>query len=426
MKLKTYRAATLKAALEQIKRELGSDAFILSQKEVRPSKLLGVIRRSYVEVTAAMDYVQTESQEANPVSDPAETISDRVELSGNSDGAERECDAPSLPEPSVESFPENHVLLEEIRNLKSMVQSMSSDRQRETIWLKPRHFSTPAAKQAYSDLRARGIEGNLAFNLASNPDIASTSQEDFLGAIASVLSSRIRIHSDLVISRENSSPQVVALIGPTGVGKTTTLAKIAARAALQDGLKVGLVTLDTFRIAAIEQLKTYSEIIGVPVRVVETVRQMKAAIQSYSDRDLVLIDTTGRSQHEVANESELAEFFSQSVDIQKALVLSATTKQSDLRTIVEKYEIFGTNCLIFTKLDETDLHGPIINELVRSGKPLSYVTIGQGVPQDILRPDQEQIVELAIGSNSSSNWKLLIDADRTQQTARSCAQGINN
>ena len=426
MKLKTYRAATLKAALEQIKKELGSDAFILSQKEMRPSKLMGIIRRTYVEVTAATDYVQTQTQEAKPVSDPVETVSDYFEPSGNSDKAERERDAPLLPDPSVESFPENRVLLEEIRKLKSMVQSMSSDRPRETVWLKPRRFSTPAAKQAYSDLRARGIEGKLAFNLVSNPDIVSAGQEDFPGAIASVLSSRIRIHSDLVVSGENSRPQVVALIGPTGVGKTTTLAKIAARAALQDGLKVGLVTLDTFRIAAVEQLKTYSEIIGVPVRVVESIRQMKAAIQSFYDRDLVLIDTTGRSQFEAANELELAEFFSQSMEIQKALVLSATTKQSDLRAIIERYEIFGTNCLIFTKLDETDLHGPIINELVRSGKPLSYVTIGQGVPQDILRLDQKQIVDLAIGPNSSQDWKLFINAARTSQTAPSCAQIINN
>ena len=408
MKVKTYRASTVKAALEQIKLELGVDAFILSQKQVRPPTLLGMSRKSYVEVTAAVDYSETKSSEPASTAESSEAIHDAVHLSAGAVAPPRSV-PPLFVESQLTATAQSGVLLNEIRKLRLAVQSLSSDRTRPAIWLKDRSSFSPSARQAFGELIARGIHEDIALNVVSNPGEAVVQIEDLRNAIVLELSRQIHIHENLTARTTTGSPQIVALLGPTGVGKTTTLAKIAARAVLEEKLSVGLITLDTFRIAAIDQLKTYAEIIGVPVRVVENVKQMSQAIETFSDRDLVLIDTTGRSQHALGDEFELAEFMSQSVTITKALVLSATTKQSDLADIIDRYEIFGTNCLIFTKLDETDIHGPIVNELVRSGKPLAFVTTGQAVPQDILRPDDKQIVELAVGANQGQRWKVFVD-----------------
>jgi flagellar biosynthesis protein FlhF len=219
---------------------------------------------------------------------------------------------------------------------------------------------------------------------------------------------RIKITEDLISPRAFAQTQVVAMLGPTGVGKTTTLAKLAAKALLEERMKVGLITLDTYRIAAVEQLKTYAEIIGVPTKVVENATQMDLAIKSYEDKDLILIDTAGRSQRNLEGQQELADYFRKNQFIKKVLLLSATTKQADLADIIEKYKIFDPGYFILTKLDETQVYGSVISELVRTASPLAFLTIGQNVPRDILKPDGRKIVDLALG-NHPRRWEAFIE-----------------
>jgi flagellar biosynthesis protein FlhF len=411
MKVKTYRAATTRMALQQIKHELGSDAFILGKKEIRRGRLVGMFRKGYVEVTAAVDFSglppKTES-----AAQSAAKIADRVEL------------RPETPDRARHS--ENQLLLDEVRKLKSIIQSGSSRMPGSPVWPNPRRFASSVCEQMHADLVGCGIEDSLALDLVAIP---SQSHSELRKKVASALKSRIRIHPELVVPTPGLKPSVVAMLGPTGVGKTTTLAKIAARAALQEGLKVALVTLDTFRIAAVEQLKTYGEIMGLPLRVVESVKGLAAAIRSFEDKDLVLIDTAGRSQYELSSQSELGEFMSSADNIQKALVVSATTRQNDLQTIVDRYESYGTGCLIFTKLDETRVYGGLIHELVRTRKPLAYVTTGQRVPQDIRRPDAAEFIELALGGTAGlfSAVNNAVEADeafagiRTQTKLSRCS-----
>jgi flagellar biosynthesis protein FlhF len=409
MKVKTYRAATMKAALEQIKRELGADAFILSQKQIRPKSFLGLVQKNLVEVTAAIDRsrVPEPAKPSLPVrSAPQETAVTGLDLKPQeTDDVPDRVQIHSQPrhESSQQIVQDNRDLLDEIRKLKELVQSITPERGRTAVWLKAQSFPSSACESLYTDLVTVGIGEDLAFSLTS---LADASRE----TVSNALANRITVYPEFVSGSTTRRPETLALLGPTGVGKTTTLAKIAALAAFQNNLKVGLVTLDTFRIAAIEQLKTYAEIMGIPVRAVESVKEFGSATQSLSDRDLILIDTAGRNPRDANREGELAEFLAESAGIKKALVLSATTKPSDLADIVERHQVFKPDCLIFTKLDETDTHGPIISEVLRCGLPLAYVTTGQGVPHDILRPDARQLVELAISSNRSEVWNEMIQA----------------
>ena len=173
------------------------------------------------------------------------------------------------------------------------------------------------------------------------------------------------------------------MVGPTGVGKTTTIAKLAANFALFEGKSVGLITIDTYRIAAVEQLKTYSEIINLPIEVVYTAADLKRAFQKLSDKQLILIDTAGRSQKNKQQIRELKHFFNGRPLNETHLVLSANTKLEDLLETADSFKELGVNRLIFTKLDETNSLSNVIEVAERLRIPLSYVTTGQSVPEDI-------------------------------------------
>ena len=189
----------------------------------------------------------------------------------------------------------------------------------------------------------------------------------------------------------------VALVGPTGVGKTTTIAKLAGRLALVEKKKVGLITIDTYRIGAIEQLKTYAEIMNIPFKVVITIKEMGEAIESMSDCDVILIDTTGRSSKNTMQISELRAFIEKADPDFVNMVVSATTKNKDIKNILNGYSDLGYDSIIITKLDETTVYGSIYNIAKRSNKPISFVTVGQNVPDDIKIPEKEELARFILG-----------------------------
>jgi len=199
-----------------------------------------------------------------------------------------------------------------------------------------------------------------------------------------------------IIIHKKRKQQVLALVGPTGVGKTTTIAKLAANFALNNQKSIALITSDTYRIAAVEQLKTVGDIIGIPVEVVFTPQNMKNSIINHSDKDLIFIDTAGRSHKHALQMGELKGFLDAAEPDEIFLVLSATTKYKDMLEIVVKYEKLNFNRIIFTKLDETSTYGPILNVIQKTKKYLSYVTTGQSVPDDIEIADQDKIAQLIL------------------------------
>ncbi|MBQ7493122.1 MAG: flagellar biosynthesis protein FlhF, partial [Selenomonadaceae bacterium] len=179
--------------------------------------------------------------------------------------------------------------------------------------------------------------------------------------------------------------RIVALLGTTGVGKTTTLAKIAAKFVLEQRTNAALITADTYRISAVEQLKTYSDILELPLEIVYNPQELASALERHRDKDLILIDTAGRSQHNEYQLRELEEFLRINPRIEKHLVISATTKFTDARQIMNKFAQVEPDKIIFTKIDETSSLGMIVNLLHDKKYSLSYITTGQSVPDDIER-----------------------------------------
>jgi flagellar biosynthesis protein FlhF len=206
--------------------------------------------------------------------------------------------------------------------------------------------------------------------------------------------------SALQPARSKGNPQIFAFVGPTGVGKTTTIAKLTADLSLNRSMNVGLITADTYRIAAIEQLKTYGDILGIDVSVAYRPSELKEHIEAKKAQcDIILIDTAGRSHKNEDNMRELSEFINSTDAIEKFLVLSLTTKYDDMLDIVETYSKICDFRIIFTKLDETNKIGNIANISHRTGKKLSYITFGQNVPDDIktIAPNEVAMRLLGLG-----------------------------
>jgi len=198
------------------------------------------------------------------------------------------------------------------------------------------------------------------------------------------------------IQLEPGKLRVAALVGPTGVGKTTTIAKLAAYAKLELKQKVALLTLDTFRMAAVDQLHQYAEILQVPLHVALTVEDLRAAMRFYQDRALVLIDTPGHSPKDSEMQNQLRRFLDELPEVETHLVLSATTKPRDLADIAQRFEPLKPSRIIFTKLDETSTFGPLLSTLVRVKRPLSYLGTGQEVPQDLETATSRRVADLIL------------------------------
>ena len=211
-------------------------------------------------------------------------------------------------------------------------------------------------------------------------------------ALEKYLRKTIRVATGITLF--SGRPKVVALIGATGVGKTTTLAKIAAKFVLEKGVSAAMITADTYRISAVDQLKTYSDIIGLPLEIVYSPDALKKAIDKHSNKQLILIDTAGRSQYNDYQMKELCEFLAVDKNIEKHLVMSATTKNRDAEAILEHFSVCKPDRVIFTKTDETSSIGLVPNLLHKKKIALSYLTDGQSVPDDIHPASIEKLAEL--------------------------------
>jgi flagellar biosynthesis protein FlhF len=205
--------------------------------------------------------------------------------------------------------------------------------------------------------------------------------------------------SGAIERKKEVGPHVVALIGPTGVGKTTTLAKIAANLQIREHRRVGLITIDTYRIAAIDQLRKYAELIGSPLKAVNNAEDLREAIRAMSDCEFILIDTAGRSPTDTLKLNELKGFLDAANPDEVHLVLSSAASQQCIERAIERFGQVRVDKMIFTKLDEAVHVGVVLNVIRKVNKTLSYVTTGQNVPEDIEVGKGSKFAQMLLGTN---------------------------
>jgi flagellar biosynthesis protein FlhF len=364
MATKTYRAGTLKEALAQVRRDLGGGAVILGTREVRRPRLFGLGSRDLIEVTASE-------------SAPAPLLRTGIGSVGSTESLQSQFG-------------------EQLSRLHAMVESLS--RQGRLDHLLP-DLPSPLVPTYASLLEAEVPEAfarRLVRHLAESLEPEEIHRPDVIrDAVRRAVESSVPIAPP--IAAVPGTQRVVALVGPTGVGKTTTVAKLAANFKLVQGLRPGLVTVDTYRIAAVEQLRTYAEIIDLPLAVVNAPSEMKRAIDSLGEVDLILIDTAGRSPRDEVKIRELAEALAEARPDEVHLVLSAVAGERSLRAAVERFATVRANRLILTKLDEADGLGGILAVLGQANRPVSYLTTGQAVPDDIEPADRSRLARLILG-----------------------------
>lgn len=347
MKIKRYLVRDMQEAYMAIRKELGPDAVIISTRRVRQPGWRGLFQPSKLEVVAAA--------EAKPANTPAK-------------GGKLE---------------------EEIAQIKKSLEKLVSATQ--------------------------GAGGPLGYyrQLMLAQDMGEELVEELLSGLDEALKPEVmgeailaRLAQHLSISRSSKRPEgkIRALVGPTGVGKTTTLAKLAANFSLYRRKQVGLITLDTYRIGAVEQLRTYAEIMGLPLEVAMTPQELKGAVSKLNYCDVIFIDTAGRPPDNKAQVAEIAGFLSAVRPVEVYLVLSGTTRSRDLLKAVEGYRHLEFNYFIFTKLDETTCPGVIARVVQATGVPVAYITTGQNVPDDLEEADPYSLAQLiwkAVTNNGS-------------------------
>ena len=262
--------------------------------------------------------------------------------------------------------------------------------------LMPEIYFNQTLRTRYNNLSAFGLNGDIIRDLMkeSHTDIQKNegSKSDQLKKDLLKVISKIDIND----SNKNTENRICSFIGPTGVGKTTTLAKLAAIKAVKQGKKTALITLDTFRMAAVSQLKTYAGIMGIPLEVALSGADIRTALQKHQDCDLILIDTAGRSPNNNQDIIELGRIFRNQENIHHYLVLSAVTGYRDLLQADKIFKVLPFKSYIFTKLDETQDTSSMINFLISQQHPVSYFTMGQQVPEDIEMPSKRRLAGLIL------------------------------
>lgn len=290
-------------------------------------------------------------------------------------------------------------LQEDIQRLKLMIEELKSE---QTLLsdTKIAESSTDELQGEFNNLLRNGIDKRYAAALIKQVSFALSreklkSQEEIIEALAVELMANMKIDHPLDL-RPGDERKVFALVGPTGVGKTTTIAKLASQAILNRNLRVGLINVDTYKVAALDQLATYAKILNVPFRSATNAMELDRALTEFKPLDLILIDTSGRSQRDSESLSQMKALLAENTEIRPLLIMSATTRDQDLYDITTRFKIFNPTGVVFSKLDETATFGSIYNISQRTGLPLTYFTVGQRVPEDIEPATKERVASLIL------------------------------
>jgi flagellar biosynthesis protein FlhF len=394
--------------LSQVKTSMGNDALILHTRTYQTKHWLGLRKREVVEITASKGVKGASRQRPGQSGPSAKNGASNGPIPGTyaRNGASR----PAASQPAAQSTPQPKSLLEtpagasaammnltqEVTTLKQMMKDLLAVTRQKQAPNVPEelfeHFELMTTAGVVKDL-ATDIIKSLQRNVRGE----NYGQADFMREkLVEQIEKLVPIAGAPGRSRKNG-PQIVALVGPTGVGKTTTIAKMAANRKLRDRQRVGLITLDTYRIAAVDQLRRYADIIGAPLKVVGSAEELRDAVRNLSDMECVLVDTAGRSPKDKNKLGELKKLLEAAQPDHVHLVLSATASQESIELAAGQFGDVRSDSVIFTKLDEAAQLGLLLNVLQRIKRPLAYITTGQDVPDDIEPAQGKRFAQLLLG-----------------------------
>lgn len=387
MKIKKYIAASMPDAMKQVRAELGNNAVILQSKIIYTGGFLGMFKKRNIEVLAAIDPDLNTSrppqEKPMPAPIPAPKLLPKVE---------RNLDLEVMKELQKSSVPASEEIMKQLARMNQHIQKMSESGKLQMEL--PIQLQTVIDSLVHQDLDV-DIQSRLTAKLLERWYLAGANSpvEEVYVWAEDFLYEEMKQYNfgELPLKKK-----FINVIGPTGVGKTTTLAKMAAEFMMKHKKKIGFITTDTYRIAAIDQLKTYATILNVPIEVCYNLEDFDKATKSLADCDIILVDTAGRNFRNQQYVQDLKEVVDYNSDMETLLVLSLTAKQTDMEEIYQQFSSIHIDQFIFTKLDETSTYGAMVNLVVKYQKGVAYVTTGQNVPDDIMPADPRKIAKRMI------------------------------
>lgn len=398
MVIKKFQANTETEAIMLAKEELGKDAIVMNIKTIKPKGIYKIFQKMNVEVTAAIDdNISYSGEKSLPKKQENFQIPSKVSSPIYKDIIKEEKEKPEEIKIETSAIEEKlnslqHLLEQQVNSKNEEI--TNSDLQKESnknstyISLIFNQLINNEVDEKFANQILKDIERTLSKDSSVDNILASIYQKIIL-----------KLGQPKSIELKPGKVKFVYFIGSTGVGKTTTIAKIASSFMLEKKAKVALITSDTYRIAAVEQLRIYANILSIPLKVVYSEEEIREANETFADYDLVLVDTAGRSHKNKEQRDDIEQLLSAINEEEKEvyLVLSATTKYNDLIKITETYKEFTNFKLIFTKIDETNCVGNILNIRMLTNAPLSYATWGQNVPDDIGLINPQKIAKKLLG-----------------------------
>lgn len=419
MIIKKFQGETETEAILAAKEEMGSEAVVMNIKTIKPKGIFSIFRKSVVEVTAALEEKDTKqtakqqypsqrfagNRQAGSIGTSINLVSDeKIDVYNDNNKSESVAIEEKLQK--LQLMLEKQIVKEKASSdsEEKKADTSDSESQKELSVDNDKAKNLSCLKLVYNKLIDNEVAEVFANQIISEVENSLVKEAPLDSVLAAVYQKIIlKLGEPVAIETEPDKKKVIFLVGPTGVGKTTTIAKLASSLKLGKKAKVALMTSDTYRIAAVEQLRTYANILDVPLSVVYTESEVVEALEKLSDYDIILVDTAGRSHKDTEQCEEIFRMVN-AADPDKTgferdvyLVVSATTKYRDLVRITKAYETLGDYKIIFTKLDETFGYGNIINIAMLTGKSMSYTTFGQNVPDDIDVIDVQEIAKQLLG-----------------------------
>jgi len=377
MQIKRYDALSINEAMQKIKADMGQDAIVLSSRRLNGRIEVVAASDDNYEILKKSKVQKYEKEESDTFSIIRTDINELKSF--------------------IMDFKKQGGIYAELTEIKETMSLLF-----DVLGIQNNGRVPSSLSKVYYHLISAGVSKQRACALIEElkSDSRAEDPENYHYTLAAVedMMKRSIASSYRNTGRNTKKKRISTFVGPTGEGKTTTLAKLAARCLFEDKLNVGIITMDTYRIGAVEQLKRYADIMDIPMEVASEKRELKKVLNKFTDKDVILVDTPGKSCGDESYLLKLKKCFAMDFSMETNLVLSMTSSQESMMDAVERFGIVNYNNIIFTKMDDSKKFGSIYNVIDHAGKPVFYVANGQNVPQDLNKMDPAKLARLIVGS----------------------------